>query len=249
MRFEFDSKAFVAIDTPGVRKRKSLANDIEFYSMTRALRSIRRADVVLMFFDASQTVSMVDKQLVGEIAEQYKPCIFVINKWDLGQAAGMTTEKWSKYLLDSFGSMRYVPVAFITAQEEVNVKKLINLAQAIYKQALVRVPTAKLNSVLGQIIERNHPPMKTNRRAKIFYATQISTTCSDDRHQVQRSATDRQRLAAVPVGFAAHERTPFEEVPIKVYYRSRHRASEPEEPDEPDPSEVVLSGDDPLDFD
>ncbi|HEV3138367.1 MAG TPA: ribosome biogenesis GTPase Der, partial [Pirellulales bacterium] len=81
VRFELDGKAFVAIDTPGVRKKKSLANDIEFYGLTRALRSIRRADVVLMFFDASQTVSMVDKQLVGEIVEQYKPCIFVINKW------------------------------------------------------------------------------------------------------------------------------------------------------------------------
>src|SRR5262245_57277213 len=91
VRFEFDGKAFVAIDTPGVRKRKSLASDIEFYGLTRALRSIRRADVVLMFFDAAQTISAVDKQLVGEIAEQFKPCIFVINKWDLGQEAGMTT--------------------------------------------------------------------------------------------------------------------------------------------------------------
>ncbi len=247
VRFEFDGKAFVAIDTPGVRKRKSLANDIEFYGLTRAMRSIRRADVVLMFFDASQTVSMVDKQLVGEIAEQFKPCIFVINKWDLGQAAGMTTEKWSKYLLESFGSMRYVPVAFITAQEEVNVKKLINLAQAIYKQALVRVPTAKLNAVLGQIIERNHPPMRTNRRAKIFFATQISTApptivikCNDPR--LIDKGWQRYLLGSL------HEELPFEEVPIKVYYRSRS-SGEPDEPDEPDPSEVVVSGDDPLDFD
>src|SRR5260370_17779458 len=97
VRFEFDGKAFVAIDTPGVRKRKSLASDIEFYGLTRALRSIRRADVVLMFFDASQMISTVDKQLVGEIAEQYKPCIFVINKWELVQEAGMTVEKSSKY--------------------------------------------------------------------------------------------------------------------------------------------------------
>ena len=69
IRFDLDGKRFVAIDTPGVRKKKSLANDIEFYSLTRSLRSVRRADVVLMFLDASQTISMVDKQLVGEIAE------------------------------------------------------------------------------------------------------------------------------------------------------------------------------------
>ena len=230
VRFEFDGKAFVAIDTPGVRKRKSLANDIEFYGLTRALRSIRRADVVLMFFDASQTISMVDKQLVGEIAEQYKPCIFVINKWDLGQEAGMTTEKWSKYLLDSFGSMRYVPVAFITAKDEVNVKKLVNLAQAIAKQAEIRVPTARLNEVLEAIIERNHPPMRSNRRAKIFFATQISTApptivvkCNDPR--LIDKGWQRYLLGSL------HEALPFEEVPIKVYYRSRGNAEAEEPPD------------------
>jgi GTP-binding protein len=246
VRFEFDGKAFVAIDTPGVRKKKSLANDIEFYGLTRALRSIRRADVVLMFFDASQTISMVDKQLVGEIADQYKPCIFVINKWDLGQAAGMTAEKWSKYLLDSFGSMRFVPVAFITAREEVNVKKLVNLAQAIAKQARTRVPTAPLNEVLEKIIERNHPPMRSNRRAKIFFATQIATSpptivikCNDPR--LIDKGWQRYLLGAL------HEALPFEEVPIKVYYRSRTSA-EPEEPPEPDTTEVVLSGDEPVDL-
>jgi GTP-binding protein len=246
VRFEFDDKAFVAIDTPGVRKRKSLANDIEFYGLTRALRSIRRADVVLMFFDASQTISMVDKQLVGEIADQYKPCIFVINKWDLGQEAGMMAEKWSKYLLDSFGSMRYVPVAFITAREEVNVKKLVNLAQAIAKQARTRVATARLNEVLEKIIERNHPPMRSNRRAKIFFATQIATApptivikCNDPR--LIDKGWQRYLLGAL------HEALPFEEVPIKVYYRSRTSA-EPEEPPEADTTEVVLSGDEPLDL-
>ena len=246
VRFEYDGKAFVAIDTPGVRKKKSLANDIEFYGLTRALRSIRRADVVLMFFDASQTISMVDKQLVGEIAEQYKPCIFVINKWDLGQAAGMTTEKWSKYLLDSFGSMRYVPVAFITASEEVNVKKLVNLAQAIAKQARTRVPTARLNEALEGIIERNHPPMRSNRRARIFFATQIATSpptivvkCNDPR--LIDKGWQRYLLGSF------HEELPFQEVPIKVYYRSRTSA-ESELPPDDDAPEVVLSGDEPIDL-
>ena len=83
VRFELDGKSFVAIDTPGVRKRKSLANDVEFYGLLRAKRSIRRADVVFMVFDATETISKVDKQLVEEISENYKPCVFVVNKWDL----------------------------------------------------------------------------------------------------------------------------------------------------------------------
>lgn len=220
VRFELDGKSFVAIDTPGVRKKKSLANDIEFYGLTRALRSIRRSDVVLMFFDASQTVSMVDKQLVGEIAAQHKPCIFVINKWDLGQEAEMTTEKWSKYLLDSFGSMPWVPVAFITARDEVNVKKLINLAQAIGKQALIRVSTARLNEIVQAIVERNPPPSRSNRQAKIYFATQIEVApptivvkCNDPR--LLDKGWQRYLMGSL------HEELPFPEVPIKVYYRSR----------------------------
>ena len=234
VRFELDGKSFVAIDTPGVRKKKSLANDIEFYGLTRALRSIRRADVVLMFFDASQTISQVDKQLVGEIAEQHKPCIFVINKWDLGQEAEMTSAKWSQYLLDSFGTMRYVPVAFITAKDDVNVKKLINLAQTIAKQARIRVATARLNDVLQAIIERNHPPMRGNRHAKIYFATQIATSpptivvkCNDPR--LIDKGWQRYLLGAM------HEALPFPEVPIKVYYRSRGAA-------EPMPEETEQTG-------
>jgi len=244
VRFEQDGKSFVAIDTPGVRKKKSLANDIEFYGLTRALRSIRRADVVLMFFDASQTVSMVDKQLVGEIAEQYKPCIFVINKWDLGQEAGMTTEKWADYLIESFGTMRYVPVAFITAKDEVNVKKLINLAQTIAKQARIRVTTGQLNAVIKKIVERNHPPMRKNRNPKIFFATQIDVApptivvkCNEPK--LIDKGWQRFLLTAL------HDALPFPEVPIKVYYRSRGRA-EGDSPEEPETEEVVVNSEDDL---
>ncbi|HRA89012.1 MAG TPA: ribosome biogenesis GTPase Der, partial [Planctomycetaceae bacterium] len=110
IRFEVDGKAFVAIDTPGVRKKKSLANDIEFYGLVRAQRSIRRADLVLMFFDATETISKVDKQLVEEISTHYKPCVFVINKWDKALDLEMTTDKWSNYLTTAFSSMRHVPI-------------------------------------------------------------------------------------------------------------------------------------------
>src|SRR6476661_580077 len=80
--FELDSKTFIAIDTPGLKRTKSVKTDIDFYSTHRAQRSIRRADVVLLFFDATQQISKVDKQLCDYIAQQYKPCVFVVNKWD-----------------------------------------------------------------------------------------------------------------------------------------------------------------------
>ncbi|MEQ9066582.1 MAG: ribosome biogenesis GTPase Der, partial [Gimesia chilikensis] len=175
IRFEFDDKSFLAIDTPGVRKRKSLANDIEFYGLTRAKRSIRRANVVLMFFDSQQTISKVDKQLVAEIEENHKPCIFVVNKWDLARESKMTSEKWDEYLTSQFRTMRHAPVALVTARDSKNIKQVVNLAQTIYKQSRKRVSTGRLNKVVRAAIQNNQPPYSKNRRPKIFYATQVAT--------------------------------------------------------------------------
>ncbi|MBM4076197.1 MAG: ribosome biogenesis GTPase Der, partial [Planctomycetes bacterium] len=133
VRFQMDGKSFIAIDTPGVRKRKSLANDVEWYGLARARRSIRRANVVMMFLDCMETISRVDKQLVSEIHDECKPCIFVTNKWDL--ATNKSPEEWSEYLFKHFAHMRHVPVAIITAKTGKNIRRLINLAQSIYKQS------------------------------------------------------------------------------------------------------------------
>src|SRR5690606_5137271 len=145
-------------------KRKSLANDIEYYGLIRAKRSIRRADVVMMFFDATSTISRVDKQLVSEIESHFKPCILVVNKWDLGLDAEMAIEKWTEYLTHNFPGMRHAPIGFITAQTGKNVKQLINLAQTIYKQSRERVSTGQLNRVVRAAVDANPPRHKKNRR-------------------------------------------------------------------------------------
>ena len=134
VRFELDGKTFMAIDTPGLKRTRVSSTDLDFYSTHRAQRSIRRADVVLLFFDPTQRISKVDKQLCDYVAENYKPCVFVVNKWDL-QAGGMATEKWVTYLHDTFRTMWYVPIAFITGQTGKNVKAMLNHAQMLYKQA------------------------------------------------------------------------------------------------------------------
>jgi GTPase len=219
VRFELDGKVFIAIDTPGVRKKKSIASDIDFYGLHRAQRSIRRADVVLLFFDASQRISNVDKQLCDSIAQQYKPCIFVANKWDL-LADTMPTEKWVSYLRDTFRSMWYVPIAFITGQTGKNVKALLNHAQMIFKQSRFRISTGRLNKILRQALEKNPPPDYQGRRAKIFYATQVAGQpptivlfCNEPR----ALSTQYQRyLLGV-----FRDNSDFGEVPIKLYLRRR----------------------------
>jgi len=219
VRFELDGKQFIAIDTPGLKRTKSLATDVEFYSSHRAQRSIRRADVVLMFFDPTQRIGKVDKQLCEYIAENYKPCIFVVNKWDL-VADTMPTEKWVSYLHDTFRTMWYVPMAFVTGKTGRNVKALLNHAQMLYKQAGERVTTGGLNKVLRAAIDANPAPLYQNRRPKIYYATQVSTQpptivlfCNEP--QAFSEPYRRYLLGAL------REHMPFAEVPIKLYLRKR----------------------------
>ncbi|HEX7450448.1 MAG TPA: ribosome biogenesis GTPase Der [Pirellulales bacterium] len=230
VRFELDGKAFVAIDTPGLRRRKSISTDIDFYSSHRAERSIRRADVVFLFLDAAERISKVDKQLCDYIAEQYKPCIFVVNKWDLF-AATLPTEKWVAYLKDTFRTMRHVPIAFITGQTGKNVKALLNHGQMLFKQARARVSTSDLNRLLKAAVERTPPPLVRNRQPKIYYATQVGveppTLVLFCNHPQALSENYRRYLLGV---FRDH--LPFGEVPIKLYLRKRESG----EPDLTEPA-------------
>jgi GTP-binding protein len=227
VRFELDGHAFAAIDTPGFRRAKSISGDVEFYSTHRAQRSIRRADVVLLFFDAAQRISKVDKQLCGYIADEYKPCIFVVNKWDL-MVDSMPTEKWVTYLRDTFRTMWYVPIAFITGQTGKNVKAMLNHAQMLFKQARVRIATSQLNKLVRAAIEHNPPPLSQNRRPKLYYATQVGVQpptivlfCNNPR---AISAQYQRYLLGV-----FREKLRFGEVPIKLYLRKRAHGDERDE--------------------
>ena len=222
VRFELDGKSFVAIDTPGMRRTKSQRNDIDFYGTHRAQRSIRRADVVLLFFDCTERISKVDKQLCDYIAQQYRPCVFVVNKWDQ-QASSMPTERWVRYLHDSFGTMRYVPIAFITGQTGKNVKALLNHAQNLYKQSRARVQTSHLNRMLREAVHKKSPPRFKNRQPKIFYATQVGMQpptivlfCNEP------AAIDKSYQRYLLGKF--RDELNFDEVPIKLYLRRRHPA-------------------------
>lgn len=220
IHFERDGKRFTAIDTPGVRRRKSLASDVEYYGLQRAKKSIRRADVVLMFFDSQQTISKVDKQLVDEIHSHHKPCIFVVNKWDLAVEAEMTTEKWDEYLLKTFGSMRHVPVAILTAREGRNVNKVIHLAQTIFKQSRERVSTGKLNKLIRAAVDANPPAHKANRRPKILYGTQVAVQPPTIVLKVNDPALFASSWKRYLLG-VFREKLSFQEVPIRLFWRAR----------------------------
>ncbi|HTU89398.1 MAG TPA: ribosome biogenesis GTPase Der [Gemmataceae bacterium] len=240
VRFERDGRTFLAIDTAGVRKKKSLQNDIEFYSLARAERSIRRADVVLLFLDAAQRISKVDKQLAEYILEQHKPAIFAVNKWDL--MSPMPTGKMGRYIRATFPSLDFVPIAFVTAKSGRNVHAVLNLAQHLHKQASARVGTGDLNRVLRQALDASPPPLRQNRRPKVYYATQVGSNpptlvlftngpeLLDNTYQRYLIKTIRDQLH-------------FNDVPIKLYLRRRQREdqSSVEEIDAPSAEDTTIS--------
>lgn len=220
VRFERDGKTFVAIDTAGVRHRSSLANDIEFYSLARAERSIRRADVVMLFFDAARSIGRIDKQLTEYILEHHRPAIFVFNKWDLLKGQ-VDQEAFVEYVKKSFPMLDYVPMAFVTAKDGKNVYRVLNLAQQLAKQARKRVSTGELNRVLRHALDMNPPAQKGKRLPKVFFASQVATEpptvvlftngpeLFDDVYRRYLLKHFRDQL-------------PFPEVPIKLDFRSRH---------------------------
>jgi GTP-binding protein len=220
VRFEVDGHAFLAIDTPGLRRTKSRTTDIDFYSTHRAQRSIRRADVVLLFFDASEPVGRVDKQLADTIMEEAKPVVFVVNKWDL-YAGDVERGEWAEYLRDTFRTMPWAPIAFVTAKNGRNVKAVVDTAQRLYRQSRERVPTARLNTIVRDAIEANHPPADgRGRPVRIYYATQVETAPPTIvlSTSAPRSVSDGYRRYLVG---ALRKTTPFREVPIRLYVRGR----------------------------
>lgn len=224
VRFEMDGKAFFAIDTPGLRRGKSVRTDIDFYSTHRAQRSIRYADVSLLFLDAAERISKVDKQLCKYISDQYKPCIFVVNKWDLMHNK-MPTEKWVRYLRDTFQTMWYVPIAFVTGKAGKNVKALLNHTQMLFKQTRSRIGTGELNRLVRRAMEYQPPPAFQGRSPKIYYATQVADQpptivlmCNNPKGF---SPTYRHYLLNV-----FRDQLSFGEVPIKLYLQKRPQSDE-----------------------
>ena len=237
VRFEKDGQSLIVIDTAGVRKKRHMvSNDIAFYSFHRAQRSVRRADVVMMLLDATEPVSEPDKKLARYIADQFKPVVLVINKWDLAKSAlqeqardqggkfddhGIIDE-YRKYLDAELRHLDFAPIAFITAKDGRNVQGALDLAQHLYKQAHTRVTTHKLNTVVRQIMEERRPSTTSGRRARIYYATQTDVAPTTIVLFVNNPAYLQESYQRFMV-HRFRELLPYPQVPIRLVIRQRQR--------------------------
>jgi len=220
VRFEKDGKVFVAIDTAGVRKKGKMSGDIEFYSYVRATRSITRADVILFLIDSTLKVSQIDKKLARFIEDEYKPCIIVINKWDLAKDFA-DTEDYSDYLGEVLPGLRHVPIAFTTATEGKNVQSVLDLAAELFKQASTRIPTPMLNKAIERLsAERVGGSRKKGGNPRIYYGTQVAVRPISLLLFVNRPELFDEPFERFATG-RLREWLDIQEVPIRLLLRAR----------------------------
>ena len=225
VRFEKDGKTIVVIDTAGIRKKSKIADSIEFYSYVRATRSIQRADVVLFLIDATVEVSQVDKRIARFIADEYKSCIIVINKWDLAKETAVTG-KYEDYLTKLLPGLKYAPIAFTTATEAKNVQSVLDLAAQIFKQTTTWIPTGRLNKAFEMIKAEHVGAAKRGKggRPKIYYATQIATRPVTILMFVNRPELFEENYRRFIIG-RLRELLPIDEVPIRLLARPHRDGS------------------------
>jgi len=173
--YERDGRKFVFIDTAGIRRRGKHSSSVEVFSVMRAERSIRRADVCVLIVDLTMGVTAQDKRIAGLIQKARKPAIIVLNKWDLvrqrrgeKQTARQLIEEGSKRIF----FLEYAPALITSALTGENVEKLFASIEIIQRAARQRIGTGVLNRLLRQAFEANPPPMVKGRRLKLFYAAQ-----------------------------------------------------------------------------
>jgi GTP-binding protein len=167
---ERDGETIVLIDTAGVRKKRSHEDAVEFFSDARSHKAIRRADVALLLFDATQKISSIEKRLARYITDHYRVVLLGANKWDL-VTDGTLPSDYRAYLDQELPGVSHAPVSFLSAKTGQNVSGTFKLAKELRAQAETRVSTPDLNKVLKRALDARAPSTK-GYRVRIGYATQ-----------------------------------------------------------------------------
>ena len=171
--FTYNDKKYTLIDTAGIRKKKAVDEDIEYYSVLRALASIRRADVCVMMIDATDGLTEQDTKILGYIHEQGKPSVVCMNKWDLIEKDTYTVNKFEDSLKEGLKFMDYFKSVYISAKTGLRTEKILSLCETVYENAHKRVSTGRLNDMIIDAVRMNEPPSYKGKRLKIFYASQV----------------------------------------------------------------------------
>ena len=219
--YKLFQKEFVLIDTAGIRRKAKVHEDLEFYSVIRAIKAMDEADVCLILIDAAKGVSAQDISIFSLAVKKGKGVVVLVNKWDLAEKKETNTARDYEIMLkQKLAPFTDVPILFISAKEKTRIFKTIEIALEVAESKKRKIPTSQLNEVILKAIESHHPPVVRGHPVKIKYVTQLPTAvpsfalfCNfpDDIKQPYKNYIENQ----------LRENFNFKGVPIRLFFRKK----------------------------
>ena len=171
--FQRNGKAYTIIDTAGIRKKRSVDDDVEYYSNMRAFDAVRRSDVCLLVVDSAEGLTEQDVKIIGYVHEQGKPSVIVMNKWDLIEKDTHTVNRFEEKLKEDLKFMDYYKSIYISAKTGQRVDKLLSAAEEVYAHASFRISTGALNDLISDAVRMQEPPSYQGRRMRVYFSQQV----------------------------------------------------------------------------
>ena len=222
---EHRGRRFVVTDTAGIRRKRSIAQAVEAYSVVRAMKAIDRAEVVACLLDATEAGVEQDARLLGLVAERGKALVVVVNKWDLAEKERATQDWYRKELLKRLPFVAFAPFAFVSAREKRGVRRILDLAARLSEQYRARFPTPQLNELLERIQTEHPAPLARGRPVKLYYVAQVA-------YAPPTFVIQCNRPEAIGDPYRRYVENRFREafgleVPLRLAFRERKRRSRP----------------------
>ena len=219
-RYKLFQKDFMLVDTAGIRRKSKVEEDLEFYSVIRAIKAIDEADVCLLLLDAQKGITAQDLGIYSLAARKGKGIVLLVNKWDLVDKLTNTARDYEKELKRRLAPFNDVPILFISAKEKTRIFKVIETALEVYANRQKHISTSELNETILKAVEAYHPPVVRGHPIKIKYITQLPTAvpsfaffCNfpDDVKQPYKNYLENQ----------LREQFNFKGVPVRLFFRKK----------------------------
>ncbi|HEY6101129.1 MAG TPA: ribosome biogenesis GTPase Der [Anaeromyxobacter sp.] len=224
-RIAHRGRGFVVTDTAGIRRKSSIAQKVEAFSVVRAMKAIDDAEVVAVLLDANEAGVEQDARLLGLVAEKGKALVVVVNKWDVAEKAGATEDWYRKELLERLPFVSFAPMVFVSAKERRGVTRVLDRAVRLVEQYRARFPTPQLNELLEEIQVEHPAPLAKGHPVKLYYVAQVAY--APPTFVIQCS-----RPEAIGDSYRRFVENRFRdafglEVPMRLVFRERKRRSRP----------------------
>jgi len=218
--YKLFQKEFILIDTAGLRKKTKVMEDLEFYSVIRAIKAMDEADVCLLMLDAQKGITAQDINIFSLASRKGKGIVMLVNKWDLVEKETNTSRTYEQQLKERIAPFTDVPVLFISAKDKVRIFKVIEEALEVYASRDRKISTSELNETIQNAIRAFHPPVVRGNVVSIKYITQLPTVvpsfaffCNfpDDIKQPYKNYLENK----------LREHFNFKGVPIRIFFRKK----------------------------